>query len=475
MLIHTDKHHNIFMPYGAYHLENNVTKALLNVFDMLSTDIKNEIFNYFFDADGEVDTVSFSYYMQIKPSKVELDNISSLESNKKVLVAINPNGKTWNDNLLTDDKTNFDNVDNYKKELNKAVSEKFDTGIKKIVKEEVSEIENFFNNRGSIPDGWLLKYQNNILTHCIIIETKLYDLNPIQLRNHAEKSLSIDLIKKPDTLKFITFNEIYSFLDNKDNNEEGISKRLISDLLEYLSVLELDVGKELSSNEIEFLNDLTIGNIKDKEFYLKIIDNKLNNNISNIFKNNGVDYNLKTRRIEFSDCGEFNSVVDFNLSERKIFISTEVGVRCKNTCIRIMNRFRNDKELVNKIELSNKNAKYHRYIRISNGRNNNYFFVEEYSTLTEYLDSYEFKDTFVYYSKAELSQIFNDKPLNKNSNNEKIQRLMNGKTKEWHVLEYLRIMTPLEMLNQKEFNKDNFEEGLLNIVESKEIECKLLK
>ena len=52
---------------------------------------------------------------------------------------------------------------------------------------------------------------------------------------------------------------------------------------------------------------------------------------------------------------------------------------------------------------------------------------------------------------------------------------MNGKTKEWHVLEYLRIMTPLEMLNQKEFNKDNFEEGLLNIVESKEIECKLLK
>lgn len=317
MLIHTDKHHNIFMPYGAYHLENNVTKALLNTFDMLSLDIKNEIFNYFFDADGEVDAVSFSYYMQIKPSKVELDNISSLESNKKVLVAINPSGKTWNDNLLTDDKTNFDNVDNYKKELNKVVSEKFDTDIKKIVKEEVSEIEKFLNNKGSIPDGWLLKYQNKILTHCIIIETKLYDLNPIQLRNHAEKSLSIDLIKEPDSLKFITFNQIYNFLDNKNNNEEGISKRLISDLLEYLSVLELDVGKELSHNEIEFLNDLTIGNIKDKEFYLKIIDNKLNNSISNILKNNGVDYNLKTRRIEFSDCGDFNSVVDINLDEKK--------------------------------------------------------------------------------------------------------------------------------------------------------------
>lgn len=63
----TDKHLNVFWQYdGKPWLENNITKALINTFESLETDSKQELIRVFFEIDlcGEV---TYKYYLQKIP------------------------------------------------------------------------------------------------------------------------------------------------------------------------------------------------------------------------------------------------------------------------------------------------------------------------------------------------------------------------------------------------------------------------
>ncbi len=180
-----DEYLNLFMFYGKPHLENNITKALINTFDSLNEQSKLDFLR---DICKVIPTFkpSFRLFLQTKPGE---SDILAVPEDNRILMAISPSGKSWGyDGIDTNDENCM------KKSITKAIKEAHpdwdDDEIAKSVDDEYRVTQEIIHGRGeSIPDAWILVYDMGKPQYCIAWENKLMDLNPFQLNNHCQKSL----------------------------------------------------------------------------------------------------------------------------------------------------------------------------------------------------------------------------------------------------------------------------------------------
>lgn len=181
-----DRHLNIFCLYGIDNLENNITKALINTLDSLPLKAQKELFKIVFkDVDdklieGEVKT---SFYLQKKPND---EIINRVPVKNRYLIGISPTGKCWGYNYqdVHDEKRLREEIRKEVKLDNTLSDEKQE----EIVEKTVMQILSIRERNDSIPDAWILiEFTNS--NYLIIIENKLYNLDPNQINNHIEKSL----------------------------------------------------------------------------------------------------------------------------------------------------------------------------------------------------------------------------------------------------------------------------------------------
>lgn len=208
-----DPHLNVFYAYGdKSHLENNVTKAFVNVLQSLKDSELEEAVRTLFGFELPKGKYTTSFYLQKKPKEELVKKYP-----KRIMFAFSPTGKSWG----------FEGLDTKnEKEIRKVLEEE----AKKVseIKEEqddyieytLTEILETRKDKGSIPDGWLFVDVDGEPVVVVAMENKLYDLNPYQLNNHIEKSLYItDQKQKPVYRKYddilLLFRNLDTFLSNQ--------------------------------------------------------------------------------------------------------------------------------------------------------------------------------------------------------------------------------------------------------------------
>jgi hypothetical protein len=215
-----DKHLNVFWQFdGKPWLENNITKAFVNVIDSLSVEDKKPVFQELFGVVLPDAPLKFDYYLQKKPNP---EKILEFAEDKRMLFAFSPTGRCWSfaDAISEEDgrkvieadfRKKYPEDEEYKENLNKALDE-------------------FQKGRGgdSIPDGWILIYSDGKPFEVIAIENKLYDLDRYQLNNHLEKSLFLP--KGTNPIRFSTYESIVQSFEKSENVLAG-------QFVEYLILL----------------------------------------------------------------------------------------------------------------------------------------------------------------------------------------------------------------------------------------------
>ena len=224
-----DPHLNVFYTYGdKNHLENNITKAFVNVLESLSDEqlkkVVKELFNYNL-PDG---ALSKDYYLQRKPS---MDLVEKYPN--RILFAFSPTGKPRGINGIDTKEVSV-----LREELSKIAKETVDNKEeqKQFVEEELKKIMDARKDKGSIPDGWLFIDVNNKPELVVAMENKLHDLDQTQLYNHSVKSLlSVDK-KLPTYEKYSRITELFTALDSFLGNQ----------FVEYMVILGYEKIKDFS-------------------------------------------------------------------------------------------------------------------------------------------------------------------------------------------------------------------------------------
>ncbi len=216
-----DPHLNVFYAYGdKAHLENNITKAFVNVLESLNDEQLKKIVLNLFDFDLKDGKYQTSFYLQKKP------NIELIKKYpNRVMFAFSPTGKSWGIDGL--DTKNEDEIRKALKEEAKIQSQ-FEDEQRDFVENTLSEIMQVRENKGSIPDGWLFVDVDGVPTLVVAMENKLYDLDPYQLNNHIEKSLLITK-NKP--------NPVYRKYDDILKLFKSFNTFLCDQFIEYLVIL----------------------------------------------------------------------------------------------------------------------------------------------------------------------------------------------------------------------------------------------
>lgn len=238
-----DKHLNIFVPYGikdkneeqrTERLENNITKAFINVLQSLHNDKKIEdevkIFKDLFDIDiTEKDEIKF--YLQNKGVKKEI--VKGIKEENRILFAFCPEGKCWGIEGL-----DINDSKKIKKQLKDDISNDKPGLMEKELNDEVklayNDILDVYKRKGeSIPDAWIFIYRDNNPLYVIAFENKKYRLDPFQLKNHIEKSLFLN-VNNDGRIIYKKYSEIITSLKNSKSN-----KYIIDSFIEYLMMLNL--------------------------------------------------------------------------------------------------------------------------------------------------------------------------------------------------------------------------------------------
>ncbi|MDY4787815.1 MAG: hypothetical protein SO253_00690 [Bacilli bacterium] len=220
-----DRHLNIFCLYGIDNLENNITKALINTLDSLPLNAQKELFKIVLkDVDDELieGEVKTSFYLQKKPND---EIINRVPVKNRYLIGISPTGKCWgyNSQDVHDAKRLRDEI-RKEVELDKALS---DEKQEEIVEKTVRDILSIRERNDSIPDAWILiEFANN--NYLIIIENKLYNLDPNQINNHIEKSLGQKHEKNKPI--YIEYNKIIEKM-------RTLNTYLSNQFVEYMMIL----------------------------------------------------------------------------------------------------------------------------------------------------------------------------------------------------------------------------------------------
>lgn len=252
-----DPHLNIFYTYGdKAHLENNITKAFVNVLQSLEDNQLRNVVKNLFEFDLPKGNYKCSYYLQRKPDKDLVDIFPN-----KVMFAFSPTGNKWGiDGLDTKNESEI------KKELIKEAEKEHipEDNRNDFVNNSLIEIMKIKENQSSIPDGWLFIYVDDKPTLVVAMENKLYDLDPYQLNNHIEKSLHIT-INKPEPI-YRKYTDIINAFNKYDSF-------IISQFNEYLIILNytsIDDFTSISKASEDLRYKLGIGFGRD---ILKIVTN----------------------------------------------------------------------------------------------------------------------------------------------------------------------------------------------------------
>ena len=190
-----DPHLNVFWQYdGNPYLENNITKAFINVFDSLDNQNKRFVVKNLFNINVLEGNIKYDFYLQKKPT---IEIVEKVPEENRIMFGFSPTGKCWGfeGQDIKDEQLLYKAI---RKELsNDFKSEDLDKETEKALSEYLK------NNRGdSIPDAWIFISINSVPCYLIALENKLYNLVPNQIFNHMEKSLLIKGLKKPIYAKY---------------------------------------------------------------------------------------------------------------------------------------------------------------------------------------------------------------------------------------------------------------------------------
>lgn len=216
-----DPHLNVFYAYGdKAHLENNITKAFVNVLESLNENQLKRVVKELFGFELNDGKYRVSYFLQKKPNREFVEKYPN-----RIMFAFSPTGKSWGIEGL-------DNKDEH--EIRKALEEEakkqsqFEEEQKEFIESTLTEIMHVRENKGSIPDGWLFVDIDNVPTLVVAMENKLYDLDPYQLNNHIEKSLLLTE-NKPEPI-YRKYDDILMLFKDLDTF-------LCNQFIEYLAIL----------------------------------------------------------------------------------------------------------------------------------------------------------------------------------------------------------------------------------------------
>ena len=253
-----DRHLNVFINYASNgrdndgeHLENNITKALINTFDSLPCKNIKELCEKLFDIYDLPETFSCDYYLQWKSTNETIKKtILSIPIENRKLFAFSRTGKSWG--FEGSDTKDYDklkeNIEEYYKKNEPNLPAEMRS---KKVKYQLSEIKKVHYNN-SIPDGLMIIKNKSDAIYAIAMENKKYDLDPYQLNNHIEKSLEIyEQEDKKYALIFKKYEDITESL-------KEIKTYMTDSFIEYMTILGYckPVNFEESCNAEEGLRHL---------------------------------------------------------------------------------------------------------------------------------------------------------------------------------------------------------------------------
>lgn len=226
-----DPHLNVFYAYGdKAHLENNITKAFVNVLESLKENQLKRVVKELFGFELNDGKYRVSYFLQKKPNREFVEKYPN-----RIMFAFSPTGKPWGIEGL--DNKNERQIRKALKEEAKKQSQ-FDEEQKEFIESTLAEIMHIRENQGSIPDGWLFVDIDNDPTLVVAMENKLYDLDPYQLNNHIEKSLLLTENKiKPVYRKYENILVLFKELDTF----------LCKQFIEYLTILNYTQVNDFST------------------------------------------------------------------------------------------------------------------------------------------------------------------------------------------------------------------------------------
>lgn len=219
-----DRHLNVFCGYNAEHLENNVTKALINVIDSFDSSQKRKVLEKLTSLTFPNGELTTRLYLQSKPNKCDIEAVAI--SNRYIL-GISPTGKCWGydrQDIHDEDKLKAEIINEWK-----AIEPDLDDSeYNKIANSVLNDIKSR-RDTGSIPDAWIFIDINGKPSYLIILENKLYNLDPDQIYNHIEKSLGQTKSNLNEPL-YKSFKEICKILND-------FECYLSNQFIEYLTIL----------------------------------------------------------------------------------------------------------------------------------------------------------------------------------------------------------------------------------------------
>lgn len=452
MLNHLDKHLNVFINYNEkYWLENNMTKAIVNTLELLDTSSQLELIAELVKSPAITQLDKSQYHcrfaLQSKPRGLD---ILAVPSENRILLGLSPTGGTWNEKLLDIRKLKLNPTDAVQEIYTTLFSEvtsvkemekgKFDKTYLNFAQAEYDTLLWLDANHGSIPDGWILIEKDGQPVYCIIIENKLYDLNPYQLRNHRQKSLEYNAA----TTITQSFSTVYDlFLRKKNNLDVKGQTTLIPHLLEYMTIMGYEPVHRFYPNDV-----LTIRNANSEEerkFYKELLYQKFFNFFQNYCEENGYDFNRKKRCMNITGISEFNFVFEFDVENAQIIISSEIGNQNAFVSQKILAELQKaDSDFAQQVQNDYPKSTFERFIRMKSSRAFLYFPIAEYDHLNAYIDSIKgmsISDGKI--PKDECLKFLTTQHVHPDEH--AYAALKRYQFQHWHKLEYLRILDRLEL------------------------------
>lgn len=451
LLQHTDRHKNVFINYGdAYKLENNFTKALIHTLSFLPISAQLDLLADWLDepALSQLDLPPYyiRYALQRKPTHFDIQQVPP--ENRRQL-GLCPSGTVWSGGLLgvgTLSPLFEEGVLQVYQSLYGATPEEFEEkkipGKRRREQRERAELE--YNvgidrtGKGSIPDAWIIIEEEGEPMWCIIIENKWFDLNPHQLRNHREKALAL-----PDARTEIrSLSYLYDSFRNPNYSESS----LVPDFLEYLSLVGQEPVHRFYPTDWEAIQ---LAPREDKDLYVRLFQEKFFRFFEEFAQEEGYEYGKyrENYRITVPGVSDLNLTFDFKAENAELDIATEVGVADDKINRRLFPRFLEPHDpTVSMIQELYQGSRYQRFIRLNSRSFNEYYYVEEYLALQEYVEVIRGVPlTKSKQGKQEtLDYLLQQGVLPDNPDYKKMERYG---YKHYHLLEYFRIVDRLNMTN----------------------------
>lgn len=462
MLIHTDRHLNVFINYGdTHHLENNLTKAFIHTLSFLDTAQQLHLLADWLEEPRlnqlDVSTTDIHFGLQIQPPELAIENIPMAN---RLQLGICPTGEAWNENLLNLGALPADPTIGIQMVYDALRSDQGEAGmtqeesvadLKKRAAEEYDVLMNR-SKQGSIPDAWIVVYEAGEPTWCIIVENKWYDLNPHQLRNHREKALAHAEAKT----KIRSFAQLYDRF--RSVQERTHQQTLIPHFLEYLSLTGNEAVHRFYPADVKVIREAK--SLQERDFYANLLYRKFFKVLDVFAKNEGYVFDARTRRMQVDGVEQFNFVFEFDQDTGHFRISSEIGVKNQNVNKRILPRLLDaSRSLQSDIEQLYPNSVFQRFIRLNKFNTNHYFHIAQYPKLGDYLAA--IKDVPITRSKVSARECY-DKLTALGVAAGRIQHVSYA----FHKLEYLRILDHLDIQDYVDKpNHDQLFADLKNLVE----------